>query len=351
MTLRIFAVAALAAGLCACSSDPSRPAPNNPFKPEQTAAREQRLQAGELYRLAREALDANDFQGANQRYGVIILRYPFTEYAVQSQLEKVYAQYRAFQFEEALVDADRFMRDYPRHAHIDYLQYLKGLINAERDRGFTESLGLDTRARDVGNLRKAFDDFALLVQRYPKSRYVGDARQRMVYLRNRIAEHELTVVEYYVRRGALVAATKRAEQIISQYPGAPAAVRALELMAQAYESLDLKDQAADARKLLAAQRATAPKAVEAEEEKKGFFSRLFTASDETLPGYVLVVGGDDTADAPRETAAVVDVTPPKADDAAPAEPAADGERRIGTLRVTMEPYDDAPSKAPATATP
>lgn len=273
MTLRFFVVAALAAGLCACSSDPSKPPPSNPFKPEQTAAREQRLQAGELYRLAREALDANDFQGASQRYGIIILRYPFTDYAVQSQLERVYAMYRSFRFEEALVDADRFMRDYPRHAHIDYLQYLKGLINAERDQGFSASLGLDTRARDVGNLRKAFDDFALLVQKYPKSRYAGDARQRMIHLRNRIADHELTVVEYYVRRGALVAATRRAEQIISQYPGAPAAVQALELMAEAYERLGLKEQAADARSLLAAQRATAPKAVE-EAEKKGFFSRL-----------------------------------------------------------------------------
>ena len=262
MTLRFLVVAALAAGLCACSSDSSKPPPNNPFKPEQTSAREQRLQAGELYRLARQALDSNDFQGALGRYGQIILRYPFTDYAIQSQLEKVYAEYRSFQFDEALVDAERFVRDYPRHAHSDYLQYLKGLINSERDQSFTGSLGFDTSARDVGNLRKGFDDFALLVQKYPKSRYASDSRQRMVYLRNRIADHELTVVEYYVRRGALVAAAKRAEQVVSQYPGAPASVRALELLVDSYDGLGLKDQAQEARKLLQAQRATTPAATE-----------------------------------------------------------------------------------------
>lgn len=274
MTLRFLAIAALGTMLVACSSDPKIP----DLKSEQTVLREQQRAAAELYRLARESLDNNDFQTANQRYALIIQHFPFTDHAVQAQLEKIYAQYRSFQFDSALTDADRFMRDYPRHAHIDYLLYLKGLVNAERDHGFTASLGFDTRARDVGNLRKSFDDFALLVQRYPDSRYTGDAQQRMVFLRNRIADHELTVVEYYVRRGALVAATKRAEQIISQYPGAPATVRALELMADAYTRLDLKDQASDARKLLEAQRATAPRAVE-EQEKPGFFGRLFGAKE------------------------------------------------------------------------
>ncbi len=349
MTLRFLVVAALAAGLCACGSDPSRPPPSNPFKPEQAAAREQRLQAGELYRLARESLDANDFQGASQRYGVIILRYPFTDYAVQSQLEKVYAMYRSFQFEEALIDADRFMRDYPRHAHIDYLQYLKGLINAERDQSFTASLGFDTSARDVGNLRKAFDDFALLVQKYPKSRYAGDGRQRMIHLRNRIAEHELTVVEYYVRRGALVAATKRAEQIISQYPGAPAAVRALELMAEAYTDLGLKDQAEDARKLLQAQRATAPAAPVSKEEK-GFFSRLFTPGSEGAAGYEIVIPQQQTEVATAADAGSLMQPPPMTSTAAPDTGNA-GEHKLGTLRVYMEPYDDAPTTQAAPVTP
>ncbi len=287
MNLRFLAVTALAVVLCACSSDPDRPSPTNPFKPEQTSAREQRLQAEQLYRLARESLDASDFQTAIQRYGVIILRHPFTDYAVQSQMEKVYASYRNYQFDEALTDADRFLRDYPRHAQADYLQYLKGLISAERDKGFTASMGFDTRARDVTNLRRAFDDFALLIQKYPDSRYVGDARQRMIDLRNRIADHELTVVEYYIKRGALVAAAKRAEQIVAQYPGAPASLRALELLQQSYSGMGLNDLAAEAGKLHDAQAKTAHAQAVAEgipEDKPGFFRRLFTSDKSEKDG-------------------------------------------------------------------
>lgn len=255
MTLRFLAVAALAALLVGCSSDPDRPPPANPFKPEQTSAREQRLAAGQLYKLARESLDSSDYQAAIQRYGQLTLRFPFTDYAIQGQLESIYAKYRSFLPEEALADADRFLRDYPRHAQVAYVQYLKGLINFDRDSGVLDSLGFDTTRRDAGNARKAFDDFALLVQKYPASPYAGDARARMIYLRNRIAAHELTVVEYYVRRGAYVAAAKRAEQIVAQYPGAPATVRALDLLADSYETLGLKDQAVDARRLATSYRA------------------------------------------------------------------------------------------------
>lgn len=351
MTLRFpayLAIAALAVGVSACSSDPNRPAPNNPFKPEQVSAREQRLQAGELYRLARGALDSSDFSGAILRYNQIALRFPFTDYAVQSQLEKIYALYRNYQHDEALTEADRFLRDYPRHAHADYLQYLKGLVNAERDEGFTSALGFDTRARDVSNLRRAFDDFALLVQKYPQSRYAGDGRQRMVALRNRIAEHELTVVEYYVRRGALVAAAKRAEQIVSQYPGAPASLRALELLADSYDGLGMKDQASDARRLFEAQAATAGPQITAAangslsapaaapQEERGFFRRLFTPGSEAVEGYTLTL--------PAAVSTAPSAKTETATDAAAA-PAAPGEKRAGTLRVYMEPYDDEPAPA------
>lgn len=347
MTLRFLAAATLVAGLCACSSNPDRPAPNNPFKPEQVSSREQRLQAGELYRLARSALDSSDFTGAITRYGQISLRFPFTDYAVQSQMERVYALYRNYQYDEALTDADRFLRDYPRHAHADYVQYLKGLINAQRDQGFTASLGFDTRARDVSNLRRAFDDFALLVQKYPNSRYAGDGRQRMIDLRNRIAEHELTVVEYYVRRGAMVAAAKRAEQIVSQYPGAPAALRALELLGDSYDALGMKEQADDARRLRTAQLAAispsgAAPAPPAKDDKPGFFRRLFTPGSDEVEGYTLTLppAQDDRKTSPETAAAGAN------NDAADTSA---GEYRAGQLRVYMEPYDDAPAPKADTA--
>ncbi len=257
MNFRIVAVAALAALIAACSSNPDRLSPENPFKPDQYTTREQRLQASELYRLARESLESSDFATAVQRYGQLTLRYPFTDYAVQGQVERIYALYRNFQPDEALSQADRFMRDYPRSENTAYVQYIKGLVNFGRDAGISESLGFDTSRRDPSNLRRSFDDFSLLIQRFPQSPYVADARNRMIYLRNRLAQHELTVVEYYFRRGAFVAASKRAEQVVAQYPGSPATIQALGMLEQSYTALALIPQATDARKLREAYLASA----------------------------------------------------------------------------------------------
>ncbi len=297
MNFRIVVLALTAVAVSACSSDPNRLPPDNPFKPEQTSAREQRLQAGELYRVARASLDSSDFSTAEQRYSTLILRFPFTDYAVQGQIDRIYAAYRSYQPEDALAQAERFLRDYPRHPHADYVQYVKGLVNFDRDRGISDSLGFDTTRRDTSNLRRSFDDLSLLIQRYPDSIYVADARERMIFLRNRIATHELTVVHYYMRRGAYVAAAKRAEQLIAQYPGAPATLEALDLLRESYRELGLKDQAKDAARLRKAYIAENQALLDtADADHDSFFSKLFG-------------GSKDAEDAPAEPAAPPAIAP------------------------------------------
>ena len=253
--------------LSACSSnDPKEPGyrPKNPFaksdrnvpggpKPAVTE-QELKLEAERLYRVARGALEASDFAEATLRYDLISERYPFTEYATQAELEKIYVLHRDFKTDEALTAADRFLREHPRHPRADYVLYLKGVIQMERDQGLAELLPIDQDTKDVGNQRKAYDEFALLIQKYPSSRYNEDARARMMHLRNRIAANEMHVVGFYLKRGAWLAAAKRAELIIAQYPGAPATLDALQSMERSYRELGLTQEADDAARTLAAQR-------------------------------------------------------------------------------------------------
>ena len=266
-------VAVLALAAAACSSDPKKLPPDNPFKNgPQKNSRELRAEASTLYKAARASLDSGDYAAAITRYDQIAARYPFTEYATQSDLERVWALYRSYDPEKALSSADRFMREHPRHPQVDYVQYVKGLVNFDRDEGFSGALGLDTTKEDVSNARRSFDDFALLVQKYPASRFAGDARQRMIWLRNRLAQHDMHVVRFYVKRGAYVAAAKRAEQVVTQYPGAPSALEALQIMEKSYRELGLEQQASDAKKLIDAQVAVLPAD---EKPKTGFFQRFW----------------------------------------------------------------------------
>lgn len=237
--------------LAACASDPDALPPSNPLRPDQTSERELRLEAQELYRLARRSLESADFTGASERYGRILLRYPFTEFATQAELELVYTKYRSFDADGALSAAQRFIKEHPRHPGIDYVYYIKGLVGFQRGESAFDWL-VDTSQHDVTDARNAFDDFALLTQRFPDSSYAADARLRMIHLRNRIAEHELSVVRYYVRRGAYLAAARRAEKIIADYPGAPATRGALVQLRNSYRSLGLTDSASEVDRVLAA---------------------------------------------------------------------------------------------------
>ena len=249
--------------LAGCSSDGKRDGskPKNPFKDRETrdllgrgqvSERELKLEADQLYRLARESLESADYAEAQLRYDALIERYPFTDHAVQAELEKIYSLHKQYQPDEALQAADRFLREHPRHANADYVQYIKGVIDSERDEGLLSALPLDDSKEDVSNSRKAYDEFSLLLQKYPASRYNADASARMVALRNRIAGNEMHVVRFYVRRGAHLAAAKRAEQIIAQYPGAPATLEALKTLQTSYTALGLTQQADDAARILAA---------------------------------------------------------------------------------------------------
>lgn len=208
-----------------------------------------RAEANAYYKDARKTLDDQDYASAIEKYDRISTRYPFTEYGTQAQLEKVYALYRSLDADKAEAAAERFLREHPRHAYADYVQYLKALVNFDRETSLARFLHRDDSKGDVGYDRKAFDDFALLVQRYPQSPYLADARGRMIYLRNRVAQHELNIVDFYMRRGAYVAAAKRAEQIIAQYPGAPQTYEVLDVLEEAYRKAGLQQHADDVAKL------------------------------------------------------------------------------------------------------
>lgn len=207
--------------------------------------------AEELYAEAQRALNNRNYTDAIERYRRLTTRYPFGRHAEQAQLDMAYAMHKARQSERAISTLDRFIRTYPTHPNVDYAWYLKGLVN------YQETMGMMRRLfpgqvvdRDQTTARQAFLDFQELIQRFPQSRYVADARQRMVFLRNVMAEHEVVIGEYYYRRKAYIAAINRAKYVIQNYPQAPANINALDLMARAYTRLDMPALAADTREVL-----------------------------------------------------------------------------------------------------
>lgn len=213
--------------------------------------RDEERGAEELYEEAKRTLQNRNYVTAIDRYRNLTTRYPFGRHAEQAQLDMAYAMYKANQGERAISTLERFIRTYPTHPNVDYAWYLKGLVHYEDAMGFLRRLFPGRVVdRDQTSARQSFEEFQELIRRFPQSRYVPDARQRMVFLRNVLAEHEIVVGEYYFRRGAYIASINRARYVIENYPQTPASAEALDLMARAYSKLELPQLADDTRRVL-----------------------------------------------------------------------------------------------------
>jgi outer membrane protein assembly factor BamD len=203
--------------------------------------------AGSPERIHREAtrdLENGNYPSAIQKLELLEARFPFSDPAKQGQLDLIYAYYKNREGESAVDQADQFIRENPTHPRVDYAYYIRGLVYFEGGANFLErSFKVDISKRPPQEARKAFQSFQVLVQAYPKSPYAADSRQRMVYLRNRLADYELGVADYYMKRGAYVGALNRARGLIETYDGAPAVPKALELSARAYRKLGIEDLA------------------------------------------------------------------------------------------------------------
>ena len=207
--------------------------------------------AAKLYAEAAAELDSSNYAKAIELYEKLESRYPFGRYAMQAQLDVAYAHYRAEEPEEAIAAAERFIKLYPQNPFVDYAYYLKGIVNYNRSVGFLDRyIPMDASQRDPGSALDAFTDFSVLVERFPDSKYVEDARQRMLYLRNNLARHEVNVAQYYMRRGAYLAAANRANYVIERFQRTSAVTDALMVLIDAYRALEKPELAADAQRVL-----------------------------------------------------------------------------------------------------
>lgn len=205
----------------------------------------------EIYQEGVKNVRKENYVQAIEDFEALEARYPFGEYADKAQLGAVYAYYLNEDYPAALPAVERFIRMYPRHPHVDYAYYMKGLVHFSESLGsLTRYLPMEREERDTSPARKALQDFQNLLTLFPQSIYANDAKQRMIYLRNTIAKNEIIAARFYMKKGAYVAAATRANYVITHFDQAPSTPEALAIMVQAYRKLHLDDLANDAQRVL-----------------------------------------------------------------------------------------------------
>ena len=231
-------IAALALSACAIFG--------NPNPPDETKGwSEQRI-----YAAGQEKMLDKNYDKAIEYFQKLEARYPHGVYATQAQLEVAYAYYKKTEPVLCLSAVDRFIKLHPNHPNLDYAYYLKGLATFN-ERGIIEKYTKqEINDRDPKTLRVSFNAFKELVERFPSSRYHKDATQRMIYLVNTLAMHEMHVARYYMQRKAYVAAVNRSRYVLETYPNSSSVEDALVTQISAYDAMELTDLKNDTLRIL-----------------------------------------------------------------------------------------------------
>jgi outer membrane protein assembly factor BamD len=200
-----------------------------------------------LYAEAHDELTSGNYDKAIEYFGKLESRYPFGTYAQQAQMDIAYAHYRQGEQAEALAAVDRFIKLHPNHAAVDYMYYLRGLINFNDKTSVFDFISKqDLTERDPKAAREAFESFKQLVDRFPNSTYAPDSHARLKYLVNAMAQYQIHVANYYLRRGAYQAAANRAQTVVREYSQTALVEDALLIMVRAYDALGLTELRDDA---------------------------------------------------------------------------------------------------------
>ena len=227
-------------GVSACSN-----------KREDNALNPATADALNIYQKSERSMSNGNFPRAISGFEYLLAVYPFSDYAKQGQLDLMYAHYRNEDPDSAIEAADQFLLENPTHPRVDYAHYIKGLVYFERKRGPMEKfLRVDLAKRPPESLLESYRSFSTVALQFPDSPYAADARQRMVYLRSRLAQYELYVAAYYMNRGAFVAAASRAKYVLEHYDQTSSVAPALQIMVAAYRRLELPDLADNSMRVL-----------------------------------------------------------------------------------------------------
>lgn len=205
----------------------------------------------QFYNAARKELAKENYLTAIEYYETLESRYPFGKYATQAQIDVAYAYFKFNEPDSALTALDRFIKLHPRHPTVDYAYYLKGLVNFERGGTILDVLSeRDLSSFDKNLLLNAYNDFKLLLQRFPSSRYAVDAKKRMIYLRDELARADFRTASFYATREAWVAVANRTKFILHNYQGSSVIRSTLELQLEAYRQLGMEELVRDTQRII-----------------------------------------------------------------------------------------------------
>lgn len=206
-----------------------------------------------IYASSKKKIQHSDFSSAIKELEIMNKLYPYCAYSQQIQLNLIYAYYKSGNFSSSKKLINDFLRLYPTSRNIDYVLYIRGLSNMESYNNLEKNFfDINKTNCDPAYARAAFYDFKKLISKYPTSQYAIDSSKRLIYLKNQLAQHMLSIVKYYSNHSADISVVNRVEKMLYDFPDTAATREALLYMKRSYQKLHLTDQAKVIEKIIIA---------------------------------------------------------------------------------------------------
>ena len=233
-------IVAVTASLCGCSSFSLDDL--NPFSGEKYKMKvDPIVPASQVYDQGLAKLANGDPSNAAKRFTDLGKQYPGSDWARKGLLMTTYAQFQASEYDDAAGSAARYVKQYPKTPEAAYALYIEASSN------YAQIMDI---SRDQEHAAKALQLFQELVQNYPKSEYVDDAKAKIQVATDQLGGKEMSIGRFYLHRRNYTAAINRFRAVLTNYQTTRHTEEALYRLVEAYMGLGLTDEAETAAAIL-----------------------------------------------------------------------------------------------------
>ena len=187
-----------------------------------------------IYKRALLLIEENDYKSALNEFENLLLNYPFSNLAVKSEITSAYSLYEDNQIQKAINKLNSFIEMNPTGELTIYAHYLLGMCYY---------IQTSQKGRDASLSLKAINYFQIIESKYPNSKYAKDAKLKILYLKNRLAENELAVGKFYLKKNASGSAIKRFKVILEKFQNTSVIPETLYRLSEALLITGLKEEA------------------------------------------------------------------------------------------------------------
>ncbi|WP_230530993.1 outer membrane protein assembly factor BamD [Microvirga roseola] len=207
------------------------------YKPEIVAS----TPAEEVYNDGLARIQKQDFEGAAKKFASLDKQHPYSEWARKGLIMEAYANYEGGLYEETINASKRYLQSYPNSPDAAYAQYL--MASAYYDQ-------IPDITRDQAASERAILTLQDLVQRYPSSEYVADAKKKLQVASDQLAGKEMEVGRFYLQKRNYSGAINRFRHVVSRYQTTRHVEEALERLTEAYMAMGIVSEAQTAAAVL-----------------------------------------------------------------------------------------------------